>query len=215
MMSWTPRAYLLMAEYTVDDHVLWQRLGRTDDDNSDVVHFLSPGLRNDLKNWNLVFDMISATGFEFPSDEVELQHRIDAFLLSARVQRELGSNTEIWCAAGAGDNFFGAGGRHPIPGGWYPRILVRTAEAGTDLFDWAPRAKSLVTAEQVHLHPSTGKKLSEWRRKMLHATMTEEIGGLAHLEARAVGLEVTAMVQQDIGIGSNALFFGGGNPQAS
>ena len=50
---------------------------------------------------------------------------------------------------------------------------------------------------------------------MLYATMPEEIGGLAHLEARAVGLEVTAMVQQDIGIGSNALFFGGGNPQAS
>jgi hypothetical protein len=213
-MSWNPRAYLLMAEYTVGDRVLWQRLGRTDDDNSEVVQLLSPGLRNDLKNWNLVFEMISATGFEFPNDEVELQHRIDAFLLSSRVQRELGSNTEIWCAAGTGDNFFGTGGRHPMPRGWNPRILVRTVETGTDLFDWAPRAKSRVTAEQVHLRPSTAKKLSEWRSQMLHATMPEEIGGLAHLEARAVGLEVTAMVQQDIGIGSNALFFGGGNPKA-
>ncbi|MBG6108962.1 hypothetical protein IWX88_002631 [Frigoribacterium sp. CG_9.8] len=204
-----------MAEYTVGDNVLWQRLGRTDEDDSEVVQLLSTGLRKDLKNWNSVFDMISATGFKFSSDEVELQHRIDAFLLSARVQRELGPSIEIWCAAGGGDNFFGAGGRHPVPGAWYPQILVRTAEAGTALFDWAPRAKSPVTAEQVHLRPSTATKLAEWRSQMLHATMPEQIGGLAHMEARAIGLEVTAEVQQDIGIGSNALFFGGGNPQAS
>jgi len=187
---------LVMAEYMVGDSPLWHRGSRTHIGTVDAAGIgLSAALRHDLRAWNDVFDRLSATNYEWPSDATRDAHAVNAFSLASRVQLELGDDVHVWCAAGHGIDTIAQ---------WGTAAALTSTQSGTTIQVIRDGASDLETARTAGALEVTARKIVEWR------ALTRRVGmPFGDAQTRALGLQAAGRLQADLGERAQVVFLAG------
>lgn len=191
-----PAIVLVMAEYMVGDSPLWHRGSRTHIGTVDAAGLgLSASLRHDLRAWNDVFDSLSTTDFEWPSDAVRDAHAVEAFTLASRVQLELGDDVHVWCGAGRGVDTIGRRGT---------AVPLTSTHTGTTVEVLRDGTSGLSTARDAGAVEGTAKAIVEWR------ALTERAGApFGDAQTRALGLDTAVRLQSDLRERAQVVFYAG------